>query len=210
MLDCIEIAESTHGETGQRAGEVSPRAAIAGACYEFPAGASGIGSAAVRTVPRRRGLSEGEPAAEGGHAVVDPDESVAARIGAADPVVAHLEVQHAVLDRRGHRGGSGARVLDDVRERLRDDEVRVGLDLRRQALRRDIHGDRQVEPLDDRVDGAAKPGAREIGGEDPVGQLAQLLVGLLCVLDAPRRRATRPPRRRWRIARCASPRVMTV
>ena len=150
-----------------------------------------------------------EPASERDHPVVDPDESVAARIGTADPVVAHLQLQHAVRDRRGHRCGSGARVLDDVRERLSDDEVRVGLDLRRQALGRDIHGDGQVEPLDDRVDGAAKPGAREIRGQDSVGQLTQSSLACFAYSTASATSDSASWSRR-RFARCARPRVMTV
>jgi hypothetical protein len=63
-------------------------------------------------------------------------------------------------------------MLDDVGERLGDDEVRARLDVRRKALRRNIDSNGQVEPRHDRVDGCREAAARQDRGQDPVRQLA--------------------------------------
>ena len=68
-------------------------------------------------------------------------------------------------------------VLDDVRERFGHDEVGAGLDLGREPLGRQIDLHVEVEPFHDRIDPTAKPAAREVGGQDAVGELAQFFVG---------------------------------
>src|SRR5215211_3585695 len=91
---------------------------------------------------RRQPDSRSRAAAECGHPVADPRQSVTVGIGASDPVVLNLDVEHPVLHRRHRLGGSGVRVLDDVGERLGHDEVRARLDLRREPLGRNVHVNR--------------------------------------------------------------------
>jgi hypothetical protein len=52
---------------------------------------------------------------------------------AAASVVGHLDEHIAGLAAHGDGGGAGGRVVGDVRERLRDDEVGGRLDLRGEA-----------------------------------------------------------------------------
>ena len=77
---------------------------------------------------------DAQRAAERGHAVGDADEPVARAVGAADAVVADLDAQHAVRRPRRAPRARRARVLDDVGQRLGDDEVGARLDLRREPL----------------------------------------------------------------------------
>ena len=79
-----------------------------------------------------------EPSAERGHPVGDPDEPVPARIGASDAVVANLDAERPIVHACADLGLPGVRVLDDVGERLGDDEVGARLDLRREPLGRQI------------------------------------------------------------------------
>ena len=108
---------------------------------------------------------------------------MAAWIGASDPVVADLDAEHLVVHIRPDLSAPGVRVLDDVRKRLGHDEVRAGLDLRREPLGRDIHLNRKVEPRHERVDAGPQAAAREGRGKDAVCQLAQLRVAALRVLE---------------------------
>jgi hypothetical protein len=48
-------------------------------------------------------------------------------------------------------------VLDDVGERLGDDEVRAGLDVRRQPFARDVDFDGEIQSRRDRVDAGGSP-----------------------------------------------------
>lgn len=59
------------------------------------------------------------------------DQPETARVDIADAVVPNLEVQHLVLHERPDLGAGSVRVLHDVREGVRDDEVRTGFDSRR-------------------------------------------------------------------------------
>jgi hypothetical protein len=63
------------------------------------------------------------------------------------------------------------------------EEVRVRLDLFPEPLARDIDVNRQVEPAHHRIDAPPQPTARERRGQDPVGEIAQLGVALLGVLE---------------------------
>jgi hypothetical protein len=74
-------------------------------------------------------------------------------------------------------------VLDDVRHRLRHDEVRARLDLGREPLGRNIDSNRQVQPRHHCADAGPEAAAREDRGEDPVCQLTQLHVALRGVLE---------------------------
>jgi len=100
-------------------------------------------------VDEQRGAAAGwavelERPAECLDSVAEPDESGSAlRVGASDPVVADLHLEPSVLGVDGDHGVVGVRVLEDVRERFADDEVRRCLYARRQPLDRDVHGDRQ-------------------------------------------------------------------
>ena len=76
------------------------------------------GSRAASTVPLPRRALDPQAAAERVDAVGDAHQPVALRIRSADAVVAHLEREHAVLDRGGHGRPRRPRVLDDVGERL--------------------------------------------------------------------------------------------
>ena len=146
------------------------------------------------TVPPRGGVSDLEAPPSAADPVAHPHQPVAVGIGAADAVVADLDAQRPVVHPRAYLGALGVRVLDDVGERLGDDEVRARLDLRRAAARPARRPDRQVEPRDDRVDARPQPAAREDRREDPVRQLAQLGVALLRLLErlADERRPPRP------------------
>ena len=77
-----------------------------------------------------------ELALEGGEPVGEPDEAAAVGPGAADAVVAHPELEDAVLDAREDGGMPCTGVLDDVGQRLGDDEVGGRLDRRRETVLR--------------------------------------------------------------------------
>jgi len=67
-----------------------------------------------------------------------PGRRVTLDVIGTDPVVANLHVKHPVIHERPDLGTHGLRVLDDIRERLGDDEVRASFDVRREPLRRNI------------------------------------------------------------------------
>jgi hypothetical protein len=140
-----------------------------------------IGSVAVNRVPLPGGLSTASTTAEGCDAIVHSQQSAALGVRPADAVVPHLDLQCSVMDRRVHPGGLGVGVLHDVRERLGHDEVGARLDLGREPLGRNLDVDVEVEPRQHGVDAAAKTSAGQVGGQDPVCQLAELVVGLLGV-----------------------------
>ena len=98
------------------------------------------------------------------------------RIGAADAVVDHLDDDrlfrsrpHTDLRRRG------VRVLDDVRERLRDDVVRGRLDRRPEPLLRHLDLDRERRARDERLDRGREAAVGEHGRVDAARELAQLV-----------------------------------
>ena len=105
------------------------------------------------------------------------------RIGAADPVVANLGAEHAVLDGDADFRARRLRVLDRVGEGLRHDEVRTRLDLRGEPLMRDVHVDGHVEAGRDRAERGVQAAAGEGDGVHPVCQLADVLVSLLDRLE---------------------------
>ena len=100
------------------------------------------------------GAGDPQPALDGEHPVAEPGESAAgdAAIGAAAPVVAHLDDDRC--SRLGRRRCSVTRtdarvraaVLGDVGQRLGDDEVRGRLDRRRGVGRRARPVDRRRAP----------------------------------------------------------------
>ena len=106
-----------------------------------------------------------------------------ARVGAADPVVGDRHDEPPVLAAHVDRGVRRVRVARDVRDRLGDDEVRRGLDRRRQPLVR--HGgdlDRQRHPLRQRLQRRPEPAIGEHRRMDPARELAQLADRLVEVL----------------------------
>ena len=75
------------------------------------------------------------------------------------------------------------RVLDDVGQRLGDDEVRARLDLAPRTARLEVDLDGQRRDRSATSDAGAEPAAGEDGGQDPVGELAQLVVAPLGLLE---------------------------
>ena len=77
----------------------------------------------------RRALNP-ELAVEDSEPVREPDEAAAVASGAADTVVAHLDLEGAVLHPRYDAGVTRPRVLGDVGQRLGHDELGGRLDRR--------------------------------------------------------------------------------
>ena len=94
-------------------------------------------------------------------------------------------------------------VLDDVRQRLGDDEVGGRLERRRQPFVGDVDRHRQADARDQRLDPGAQP-AVERRRDDAVREVAQLGGGALGVLERlvdQLDHRLRRRRRRWRAAR---------
>ena len=100
----------------------------------------------------------------------------AARVRAADAVVAHLDHRAAVLAPRPRRARSVApRVLGDVGQRLGDDEVGRGLDRARQPLaERAVELDRHRRAARQRLQRASSPRWESTAGMDAGREVAQL------------------------------------
>ena len=122
------------------------------------------------------GLVDGQLAVERRHPVGEAAQPGAGgRVGAADAVVAHLDLDRAVAAGDADRRRLGLGVAGDVGQRLGDDEVGGRLDRRRQPLGRrldDLDRDRGAagEPAQRRREAAVA----EHDGVDAAGQLAQL------------------------------------
>ena len=103
----------------------------------------------------------------------------------------------AVLDRCAHGRPRRARVLDDVRQRLGDDEVGARLDVRRQPLRADVDVDRKVEPRHEVSTPARSPPRVSAAGRMPcASSRSSALPARRC--RAPRRGGPRRRRSRER------------
>ena len=76
-----------------------------------------------------------EPAVEDGEPVGKPQQTAPVWSHAARAVVAHVDLQGAVLDARRDRSVAGTRMLRDVRQRLGYDEVRRRLERERPEAR---------------------------------------------------------------------------
>ena len=100
-----------------------------------------------------------------------------------DAVVAHLDAQRAVARRARSPPPASPAVLDHVGERLGHDEVRGRLELRRRAGAGHVDLDGHVDARDERVDAGAQAAAGQRRGQDPVGELAQLVLALLALLE---------------------------
>src|SRR5438270_13899168 len=98
---------------------------------------------------------------EGGPPFCQAYEPEATGIGASDAVVANLDLQRPILRRCPNRHSARLRVLYDVRKPLGDHEVRVRLDLRREALIGNVDLDRQIHPLRHRSHACPQTTARK-------------------------------------------------
>ena len=159
------------------------------------------GSSTASVVPAPGGLAMLDRAADGLDAVEQAgDPGPALRVGAADAVVANLQPERAAIDPAADRGAGGAGVLDDVRQRLGDDEVGGRLERRGQPLGGTSTSTGRAKRLDDRLDAGAEAAAAERRGQDAAREVAQLGGRALGVLErlvdergAPGRRRRRAP-----------------
>ena len=92
-------------------------------------------------------------------------------------------LEHAVGDPDADVRAVGVGVLHDVRQRLGHDEVGARLDLGRQALLEHVHADGHARAGHDRFDARSEAASGQDRGKESVGQLAQLGVGLLRLLE---------------------------
>ena len=120
-------------------------------------------------------------------------------VGAAASVVGDLHPHNAVAHPYGHRGARRGRVLRDVSESLRTEEVGGCFDVRRKALGRDIEIDWDRAPLRERGERLGEAVAGELSRVQTAGQFVELGDGVRepdsGALD-PRRRLWPGPRRR--------------
>jgi hypothetical protein len=86
---------------------------------------------------------DAERAAQRLGAVAEAEETPPCGVGAARPVVGHLNGQRAPVARDRHRRAGRSRVLRSIRERLRDDVVSGGLDLFGKAVFEDWRTSRE-------------------------------------------------------------------
>ena len=120
------------------------------------------GRAAVRALDAERPVERARRAGE-------PGQAVAGRIGAAAAVVHDLGDEHVPFERRPGSRCAPRRVLDRVRERLGDDEVRGRLDGRRRPLahvHRDSVDRHRAAPASASI-AASSPRSVRIGGWMP-------------------------------------------
>src|SRR5215210_5323065 len=124
-----------------------------------------------RAAARRAADAEGAARRLG--TVAETDQARARRlVGPAAAVVGYLEPDPAGLAADPHAGRLRLGVPGDVGERLREDVVGGGLDLRGQTFverRFDLDGDRQARGQ--RLERPQKPVVREDGGVQPAGDL---------------------------------------
>ena len=132
------------------------------ACSRVPS-PTGLSIASVPPTVATRSSSPRRPAADG-------------RIHAAHAVVGDPHDERLGLQPDLHPRLLGLRVARDVRQRLRDQEVRGGLDRRGQPLLRQLHLHlhRHRRPLGERVDRRGEPAVGEDRGMDAARELAQL------------------------------------
>ena len=105
---------------------------------------------------------------ERGDAVLEAAQARAAgRVGAAGAVVRDLDDRVAVLALHTHRDVSRVRVLRRIRDRLRDDEVRGGLDDQRQALAGHVDVDGNGAAGRERLEGRGEPRVARMAGWMP-------------------------------------------
>ena len=103
------------------------------------------GNDAVTTGPGPRADDDERPAC-GFRAVAQADQPGPGRgVDAADTVIPHLDADDVAHASDRHRCGRCSRVLDDVGERLRDDEIRGRLDVApsRSPVTSNFDGERQ-------------------------------------------------------------------
>jgi hypothetical protein len=120
---------------------------------------------------------QGEPAAERLHTVPQPDQSgAAAEGGAATPVIAHQDSQHALADGHLDLRGGGAGVLDGIGQRLGHHVVGGDLGQVRQPLRHlHVEADRDGGLAGQRPERRAQPARGEGGRVKAAGDLTQFL-----------------------------------
>ena len=94
---------------------------------------------------------------------------------AADPVVRDLDHELSVLERRRIDADDGVRVLGDVRQRFRGDEVGGRLDLGLQAIELGVDRDRHRRLARQRGESDGEATLSEDPGVDAAGELAELL-----------------------------------
>ena len=138
---------------------------------------------AATSVPPSAGLSTRSRPSRTASRSASPTKTAPVGPGASDAVVAHLDLEGAVLDARRDRGASGASVFRDVGERLGDDEVRGRLDRGREPAHGHVVLDRHRHPRSQRVHPRAQPTLGEDRREDAVRELAQLGRRLLGVVE---------------------------
>ena len=94
-----------------------------------------------------------------------PQPGPATRIGAADAVVGDLDDERPVVTLDDDPGGGGRRVLDDVGQRLGDDEVGGELDRLRDAVEHARgHLDRERRPAREGLDRRREPRSESTAG----------------------------------------------
>ena len=117
-----------------------------------------------------------EPSVEGLEPVAQADQTPSVRPGAAGTVVSYGDAQGPVLDAHADLRALRTGVLDDVRQRLGHDEVGGRLHHGRQPADRHIGGDRQRHPRHEHLHARAQAAGPERRGQDPLRQVAQLVV----------------------------------
>ena len=132
------------------------------------------GSSARTRVPLARCAFDAERTVERLDPVAQAAEAGAlVGVGAAGAVVGHLDHRAPVDAGSANHGGRGARVLDDVRDRLRGHVVGGCLDGLRQTLgQAKVERDRQRRPRGEHIESRVEPSLREHRRMDPLRQLA--------------------------------------
>jgi hypothetical protein len=117
-----------------------------------------------------------EPAAERLDAIGEPAQPAAgAGVGAADPVVAHLDPQSAARAPESHADRRGLGMPGGVGQGLRDEVVGGGLDSLWEALAQRLELDRHGRSRGERLERRSQPALAQDRGVDAAGQLAQLV-----------------------------------
>ena len=161
------------------------------------------GILAMTVVPSPAGLVDDQPAVERRDPVFEAAQpGPVIGVGAADAVVADLDLDRAVAPRDADRGAVGVGVAGDVGQRLGDHEVGRRLDRFRQPLRRRLEDlDRQRRAVGEAAERRLQPAVAEHRGVDAAGELAQLAGRRARAPPSPRRGASRRPRGRPRSCR---------
>ena len=130
-------------------------------------------------VPAPPGLSSSKiPSSASTRSRNPPRPGAVGGLGAADAVVGDLHDEHLLALRDANRRGRRLRVLEDVGQRLGDDEVRGALDERRPALGvvDGEHRHRNRRPAGERAHGGGKPLHAQDLRVQSARELAELLV----------------------------------